>query len=102
MGWARDELDAQIEEIKYGVDSVTAAQDDGAAAVATVKLLEGETLEMRLSPEGVQGGGMLVDSVHTLLLNKSPKFVAAFNKALAQELRRVAAEQGSEPVEDGD
>jgi hypothetical protein len=99
MGFSQEELDAQLQEITYGVDSITPAQDDGIAAVATVKLLEGEILQLRLDPSGVHGGGGSYDSVHTLLLKKSPKFVAAFNHALARELNKVAAEQAADEEE---
>lgn len=100
MGFSREELDAQLQEITYGVESISAAQDDGIAAVATVKLLEGDTLQLRLDPHGVHGGGGSYDSVHTLLLKKSPKFVAAFNRALAQELEKVATEQAADGEEE--
>jgi len=91
--WALAELDAQVKEILFGVESATPAQEDGTAAVATVKLLDGEWLQLRLDMDGVHAGEDSFDCVNSLLLNKSPQFAAAFNRSLAQQLAAVVAER---------
>jgi len=95
-----DELDAQLDEIRFGVQAVTPASRDGAGATATVTLLEGTTIDVSLSHRGVRSGDSAHDSVNSLLLNLSPCFAAAFNRSLADALRAVAEESGAEMVAD--
>jgi len=95
-----DELDAQLDEIRFGVQAVTPASRDGAGAMATVTLLEGTTIDVSLSHRGVRSGDSAHDSVNSLLLNLSPCFAAAFNRSLADALRAVAEESGAEMVAD--
>lgn len=104
------ELQAQVDECRFGLRSVsgTAAPSGAAAAAVDVVSLEGDTLTLRLDQTGVRimPVGFVYDSVNSLLLNCSAEFKAAFNRSLMEQLERVAQETedrllgGAQPAEE--
>mmetsp|Transcript_12987 Transcript_12987/g.29901 ORF Transcript_12987/g.29901 Transcript_12987/m.29901 type:complete len:126 (-) Transcript_12987:299-676(-) len=111
--WARRELDAQLAEACFGLSLTSAAQIAGCGAEAAVCTLEGAALTLRLDEGGVrvvrgassvsvlaapdaEACGMVYDSVNSLLLNVSKKFVQAFNSSLAAALQVVAQQREAE------
>ena len=100
------ELDAQLQEIRYGIQSATAASSDGVAAVSTVVTLEGLSLAVRMDDGGVHvlpeadrgssSSACSYDSVNSMLLNQSAGFVAKFNESLSAALAAAAREQGEQ------
>lgn len=84
-------------QCKAGLKSVAAASSDGAGgATASVELLEDRSVLVRLGASGVcidsattseqPAESTNYDSVNSLLLNTSPKFVQHFNSSLASAL----------------
>ena len=121
MEWARCELDAQLAEVCFGLSLTSAAQIAGSGAEAAVCTLEGAALTLRLDEGGVrvihgpssvssisvlaapdaEACGIVYDSVNSLLLNVSKKFVHAFNSSLAAALQAVAQQREAEEVREG-
>ena len=97
------ELDAQLKEVLFGIESASAASADGAAALGTVVTLEGLSLELRMDdggvhvlPQEVDRPVRSYDSVNSLLLNESAGFVAKFNASLSAALAAAVNEQAGE------
>ena len=96
------ELDAQLKEVLFGIESASAASADGTAALSTAVTLEGLALALRMDDGGVhvlsQDGQPVrsYDSVNSLLLNESAGFVAKFNASLSAALAAAVSEQGDE------
>lgn len=98
------ELDAQLQEIRYGIQSATSASLDGVAALCTIVTLEGVSLAIRMDDAGfhilqLEGGSASTssyDSVNSLLLNESVGFTAKFNESLSAALAAAAQEQGTQ------
>ena len=96
------ELDAQLKEVLFGIESASTASADGTAALGTVVTLEGFALALRMDDGGVhvlsQDGQPVrsYDSVNSLLLNESAGFVAKFNASLSAALAAAVNEQGGE------
>ena len=96
------ELDAQLKEVLFGIESASAASADGTAALSTAVTLEGLALALRMDDGGVhvlsQDGQPVrsYDSVNSLLLNESAGFVAKFNASLSAALAAAVNEQGDE------
>ena len=95
--------------MRFGLAAAGAAESSStAAARASLTLLEGGTLLVELDESGVRaitgsdGEGehaQTYDSVHSLLLNTSPAFTAAFNSSLFAKLREVAEQREVEEEE---
>ena len=96
------ELDAQLKEVLFGIESASTASADGTAALGTVVTLEGFALALRMDDGGVhvlsQDGQPVrsYDSVNSLLLNESAGFTAKFNASLSAALAAAVSEQADE------
>ena len=97
------ELDAQLKEVLFGIESASAASADGAAALGTVVTLECLSLALRMDdggvhvlPQEVDRPVRSYDSVNSLLLNESAGFMAKFNASLSAALAAAVNEQGGE------
>ena len=92
------ELQAQCDELEYGLRSIGSALASGTGAVITLVTLEDRTVVVGLDARGISADGEATayDSVDSMLLNTSPGFREAFNRKLADMLAVVARERENE------
>jgi len=100
MTWAVAELQAQCDELAYGLRTIGTAFASGAGADITLVTLEEQTVVVSLDERGVRcaidSASVAYDSVDSMLLNTSPRFKEAFNRKLADMLAVVAREREAE------
>ena len=105
--WAVAELQAQCNELTFGLRSVGTAAASGTGAVISITTLEDQAVSVSMDDSGVRCSGsdapltQVFDSVNSLFLNASPGFKAAFNASLIAKLTEVArAQQQDSDVSD--
>jgi hypothetical protein len=88
-GWERKEIENSLEEFKFGVEKIYVDEFNK----IKIKTLEGEEFNVELTLRGFvkqEGKGEKVfETLNSLLMNVSPKYVDKFNESLFNALTNI-------------